>query len=334
MLMVPFVFAQKGEQTPPEPRTVPVIGETQAPVISPAEPIVPDGTQVWLRLADEVKVKHARVGDKVHFLLYTDLYYRQWLLAKSGTPVEASIEGVNQAKRLNRGSNISIGFQGITLLNQQVLPLTGVTKVKGGVGTGGQIASGIADSVGRCSDCPCALFVIPALPTAFVLGVVSKGENRNAKMNLSAPTFVDGDFQLDLQTLQKLEQPSGMTGRVIIVRGIYGWPYSRDLYCNGVPLAHLNSSRHLELDLNPGYYRFSIQPKNGFMQIFVNAGSEIRLLTDHENVYELNEFDIGTNTNKFARKRTAGQLVKESRPVDQADLYTTSCGPLREQNVP
>lgn len=341
--IVPFALAvtslwlpaQESEQAPTETKRTPApIAEMQRPVHVSATPILPRGTEVWLRLADEVKVKKVKVGDRVDFVLYRDLYYRNWLLARAGTAVEATVQQADKAKILNRGSNLVIVLQGLKLLNGQVLPLSGSATAQGGIGVGGQIAGGLLDTASRCSGWPCLLFDIPAVPTAAVLGVASKGENRNLKVDTSAPAFVDGDFKLDLTSLSTIEQSSTATGKVRIVRGVYGWPHARDLYCNGIALAHLNSKHKLEVDLKPGYYRFAIDPKKGAMEIFVNPASETNLLTDYEDVYELNEHDVSINTNKFMGKRNAGQLLKDAKPVEKSDWYGNQCQPLAEQIVP
>jgi hypothetical protein len=339
-LFVPSAAAQDAavsdsEETAPQPRNVPAtVVEMQAPMRVSATTTLPNKTEVWLRLADPVKVKEIKVGDQVNFVLYRDLYYRNWLLAKAGTAVEASVQQVDMAKRMKRGSKIVIVFHGLNLLNGQVVPLTGDTKVKGGAGTGGHIAGGLLEISSKCNALPCVLFDIPALPTALVLGLTTKGENRNAKVDTSAPAFVDGDVVLDLAAMEEKQPPADAPGKVMIVRGVFGGLYSRDLYCNGVPLTHLDSKHKLELELKPGYYRFSINPKKGAMEMFVSGGSEIKLMADYRDVYELNEQDNNINTDKVTKKRSAGELFRKAKPVEKGDLYGTECQPLAEEAVP
>jgi len=327
-LFASSAVAQKSEVTQPKPRKIPpTIVEMQAPVRVSAKPILPAFTEVWLRVAEEAKIKDVKVGDQVDFVLYRDLYYHEWLLAKAGTPVVASIQSVEEAKRLSRGSNIVIAFQGLKLLNDQVLPLMGETTVQGGVGTGGKIAGGMVDAAGRCSSFLCVFYDIPAIPTALVLGAASKGENLNIKVNTSAPAMVRRDVQIDLSLLPAPESPAGATGKVIILRGIWSSASSRDLFCNGIPLAHLPSKRYLALDLKPGYYRFAIEPKRGAMEVFVNAGTVTKLLTDQRHVYELNDRDTSHNT-MWNGRRDAAQLLMESKPVEEHDLIWNTVSAL------
>lgn len=336
LVLIPHAFPQDYAQIPeapkpPEQRTPPaVVPEMQEPLTAPAKPILPAGTPVWLRLKSEVQVKKVKVGETVDFVLYHDLYYRDWLLAKAGTPVEATIEKVQKAKTVNRGSKLEIVFRGLQLLNGQVVSLNGETHAEGGIGVGGQIAGGLMSTVGECTGWPCLLFDVPAIPTAIVLGLASKGENKNIKVNSGAPAYIDTDTELDLGGLARPPNPNA-TGSVAIVRGVFGSAMGRDLYCNGIPLAHLDANHKLELELKPGFYRFSILPKKGYLQLFISADADVRLITDYEHVFEVNEHEENVNTQRVFGKRTEGDLFVKAKPVEKTDLYTTDCSPLAEQ---
>ena len=321
-------LAQDVEDQPLEPQSeIPqAITEMQKPVYVPATPTLVGGTPVWLRLADEVKVKKAHIGDQVDFVLYRDLYYRNWLLAKAGTPVAAHIDTIKKAKVLNRGSKIVIVFDGLKLLNGQMLPLTGESTAEGGAGLGGQVAGGLYDVASKCEGWPCLLFDIPALPTALVLGVATKGETRDVKLNASAPAFVDRDFVIDVTTLSQLEQPSDATGKVTVV-GFDLWPITTFLYCNGIPLAHLRSKHKIDLELKPGYYRFASLAKHPALEIFVNPNSQTNLLAEVSEVRVLNDHD------RFGHK-TGEQLLTKAKALDGKDVFEAHCGALAEETKP
>jgi hypothetical protein len=328
---------QEVEDQPPEPQIPAPIAEMQKPVYVPATPTLVGGTPVWLRLADEVKVKKAHVGERVAFVLYRDLYYRNWLLAKAGTPVDAHIDTINKAKVLNRGSKVVILFEGLKLLNGQMLPLTGESTAEGGTGFGGQVAGGLLDVAGHCNGWPCLLFDIPALPTALVLGVATKGETRDVKVNASAPAFVDGDFVIDVSALSQLGQPSDATGKVTVVAFDLGL-ITTFLYCNGTPLAHLRSKHKMELELKPGYYRFATRAKRPALEVFVNPNSQTNLLAGVTEVRVLNEHDQMTGDWPFfvptTHIKNGEQLLKKSKPLNRKEVFETHCDPLLEETKP
>ena len=56
----------------------------QEPVHVPATSTLLDGTEITLRLVAGVKIKDVKVGDKLPFVLYHDLHYRDVILAKAG----------------------------------------------------------------------------------------------------------------------------------------------------------------------------------------------------------------------------------------------------------
>ena len=338
-MLIGGALAQDVEDQPPEsqPSIPPIITEMQKPVSVPAKPTVVAGTAVWLRLADEVKVKKAHFGDRVDFVLYRDLYYRNWLLAKAGTPVEAHIDTVDKAKVLNRGSKIVIVFEGLKLLNGQMLPLTGESTAKGGAGTGGQVAGGLYDAAQQCNGFPCVLFEVPALTTALVLGVATKGETRDVKVNTSAPAYVDRDFVIDVAALSQLEQPSDATGKITVVAFDLGL-ITTFLYCNGTPLAHLKSKHKMELELKPGYYRFATRAKRPGFEVFVNLNSQANLVAGVTEVKVLNEHDQMPGDWPFfiptTHIKTGEQLLTKSKPLDKKDVFETRCNPLAEETKP
>jgi hypothetical protein len=346
----------------PEPRAVPpVITSMQAPIKVHTSHVLADGTPVALRLVTGIKAKEAKVGDVADFVLDHDLQDREILLAKEGTPVQAVVVEASRAKWLSRGSKLGIDIQGLRLLNGQTLPLRGTPTYRGSIGPAAQIGGGLAveaakPSSGKSSPLVpgigpglcvlCELVIVPA--TAVTLA--APGTNKNVEANAIATAFVDGDMPLNTESFRALQPASGsQAAKVRIVRGRYGAWYGRDLYCNGVPLAHFAAQRKLELELQPGWYRFAVNPKKEPVELFLQAGSDTRLITDYERVYVVNDLgkngklsdsksvfapDRSTNTkslNPFAKQKSEQQYLEDAKPIDTADRYPTECHPLAEE---
>ncbi len=336
-LFLGVAVAQEEGTTPPAPRKAPpVLAAMQAPVAVSPKAMLLDGTPILFRLAVPVKVKEAIAGQSLQFVLSHDLYYRDVLLARAGTPVEAHVVDAQKAKHANRGSKLAIDIRTLALLNGQTIELNGYTEYKGGSGGSAQVAGTLFTEFNSSSPCPiCEVAFAPAALVVFLSG---RGENKDLPANMSAPAFVAGDWDLDLASFRRF-QPSDAahTGKVRIVRGHYGSAYGRDLYCNGVPLAHLNAGRKLELDLKPGYYRFLIDTKKPWVELYVPAGGEANLLADYHTLAPLREDETNRNTfgvTMFGHKDNAGELLQKAKPPDAADLYANACEPLPEQPSP
>jgi len=324
-----FCHIQAHGQQRKVPPTVPAL---QEPIHVPRAATLLDGTQITLRLAVPVKVKEVKVGDQAAFVLYHDLYYRDVLLAKAGEPVHATVVEADKARWTSRGSKLAIEMSGLKLLNGQTLPLRGYSSLAGGIGNAPHIAEGVIKT-GSDVVCPmCGDLFAPAALAFFL----APGSNADVKEETSSSAYVDGKFAIDLASFGSFQRKdvSGK-GTVQVIRGHYGWPYKRDLYCNGVPLAHLNADHRIDLLLDPGYYRFSINPKKAPIQIYVASGTTTSLIATHDEISEMNEKDVNLNTRDvfakpFAKARSSSDLLKHAKAVDQEDVYSTSCTPLAE----
>ena len=322
----------QGEPQPVQLKAPPVVPALQKPAHVPAAATLLDGTEINLRLVSQVKIKEVKVGDKVPFVLYHDLYYRDILLAKAGEAVEAEILDAVKARWASRGSKLAIDITGLRLLNGQTLPLRGYSLHNGGVGNAPRVAD-TAITTGSDIVCPmCKDLFAPASLIFFL----APGSNQDVKENSSTPSYVDEDFALDLPSFRPFQpKETSEKGTVRVVRGHYGWPYKRDLYCNGIPLVHLNADRRFELTLDPGYYRFAINPKRTPVQVYVASGTNTNLIATYDEISQMGEKDVTVNSRDvvvkpFGKPESVGDLLRHAKVVDQADIYTASCSPLSE----
>jgi hypothetical protein len=311
-----------------------------------------DGTPIQLRLTSPIRSKRAQVGDVAKFVLNHDLWSGDLLVAKQGTPVEALVVEASKAKWGSRGSNLRIQIKGLEMLNSQKLTLRGTPKYRGGVGPAEQITGGFvkeAAGVGTSGSNFCPLCEIVLVPAALV-SLAAPGANKTVKKDTLALAWVDGSVALDASSFYPHQPAPGAGSQVIIVRGQYGWPYGRDLYCNGVPMAHLDSGRGLALDLQPGWYRFAINPDKGWVEVYAGAGSQKKLIADYEHVYVLGEPDVSAkqespasddplshrslNTRTFwAGRKTEEKYFQSGKPVEAKERYLNECKPLEVELV-
>jgi hypothetical protein len=307
-----------------------------------------DGTAISLRLVKGIKAKEAHPGDVAEFVLDHDLWVGELLVARAGTPAQALVVEARKAKWASRGSKLAITISSLTMLDGHVLPLRGVPSYHGGVGPAAQIGGYVVEDSLNCPVCE-----IVFVPAALAM-LIAPGTNRNVKAETIATAWVDGGVTLDVKALGPLQpNPASETAKIRIVRGAYGGYYSRDLYCNGVPLAHLNRGRKLELDLRPGYYRFAINPNKEVFETYLGPGSDTRLITDYDRVYLINDPEStgklgglpkaiapsrSTNTtslslNPFSsQQKSELEYLQSAKPVDALDRYPAECQPLPEES--
>ncbi len=302
-----------------------------------------------------------KVGDVAEFVLEHDLQYRETLLAKEGTPVQAVVVEASKAKWFSRGSKLGIDIQGLRLLNGQTLPLRGTPEYHGGIGPAAQIGGGLVAEAAKPSSGKgsvltpglgpglCVVCEMVLVPVAAAT-LVAPGTNQDVRANTLATAYVDGNMPLNIESFSSFQPHSGgLVAKLRIVRGRYGAWYGRDLYCNGVPLAHSPAQRKLELELQPGWYRFAINPKKEPLELYLQPGSDTRLITDYERVYVVNDLgptgklrdskskftpDRSTNTlslNPFSKQKSEQEYLEHARTLDPADLYPTECHPLSEE---
>ncbi len=216
-------------RTPPPP-----ISAMQQPVRISARPILAEGTTIGLLLTREVKVKEVKPGDTVDFVLAADLWFRDTLLARRGTPVQVSVQTAEKAMWLSRGSKLALTIQSLKLLDGSLVDLSGGADYKGGINP---ISKAAFSGGGKGSG------IVTAGAVAIgVFGLISPGTNRNVPAGSSATAWVAKDVLLNLdsfRSLQPARDPLATTAKVQVVRGIWDRLKSRDVYCNGMPLAHL-----------------------------------------------------------------------------------------------
>jgi len=83
----------------------------------PGRLIIPDGTAVTLRLAENVSSAHARVGDSLDFVVVRDVNLEGFTVIPAGTRARGSITGVKGKRFLGIGGNVALKLDSVELAN-------------------------------------------------------------------------------------------------------------------------------------------------------------------------------------------------------------------------
>jgi len=350
VLLLSFsVVAQDESSDQIEPPRVPppVVRSMQVPIKLTRHSVVREGTIVPVRVVSPIKAKEAQVGDNVDLVLDHDLWVGDLLVAKQGSPVQATLVEAAHAKWGSRGSKLAIEISDLHMLNGQLLPLRATMEARGSIGPTAAISGGVvADTFLKCPLC--AVVFAPAALVPLV-STAAPGTNKNIKANTLATAFVDRDIVINIPEFRKLQaKDPEAPASLAVVRGSYGSWSDRNLYCNGIPMAHMPSHRRLELKVQPGWYRFAIDPKQPTLEIFLGPASETNLITDYQRVYIVNEFgsdaklaprgrfepDRSVNTQSiFGGKKNEDEYLRSAKPIDEKEVFTRECPPLAVQTA-
>lgn len=307
------------------PATQPALA---TPVRLPARNTLPDGFPVRLRLTRTLEPKGVKPGEEVPFVLGSDLYFRDLLLAKKGDEAKAVIQSANGSRPFSRGSQLTIQVQSIKLLNDQELPLRGNPQVRGGMNESVVPLQAVEGIFGAA--------VFPPAGIVSLLLFAAPGNNKSIPANTLTTGFVDGDAPIDAGSLLQKQPapPTIKTAWVRIVRGIRGNHLNADLFCNGTPMARLATKHYFDLNLPAGWYRFSIKPGHPNVLIYAVPGRTYLLLSDLSSIHEADPDETSLNTIGLGRDRdrNLAGLITDSKAVDLSDLYAPgTCTPLEEE---
>ena len=98
---------------------------------TPARLIIPDGTPVVLRLAENVSSAHARVGDELDFVVVRDVNLGGFVVIPAGTVARGSITQVKRKRFLGIGGNVRLQLDSVKLANGDSVNLQASLDVKG-----------------------------------------------------------------------------------------------------------------------------------------------------------------------------------------------------------
>jgi len=293
-------------------------------------PQLTEGLPIKLRLTRTINPRDVKRGDQVPFVLSMDLYYRDVLLAKEGTEVIGFVQEAEGSGMFGKGSRLTLVIKMLSMLNGEELPLQGSAGARGS--SDPQSDRYGWDAIGASAYNP---------PMGIALAVfwwAMPGQNLNLPEDTLVVASIARNTKLDLATLSPFqpEKTTDAKATIKVVRGWIGAVRGADFYCNGIPIAHLPYKRLLQLELEPGWYRFSIKPKKPPVELFVVAGQTYNLAADFQSVAAIPLSETNENTTNFrlfGKKRDFAELMRDASPISAQDLYGNSCSPLAEELI-
>jgi len=97
----------------------------------PARLTIPDGTPIELRLAESISSAHARIGDRLDFVVVRDVSVGGLTVIPSGSMACGSVTGVKGRRLLGIGGNVALKLDSVELANGDRVGLRAHMEVKG-----------------------------------------------------------------------------------------------------------------------------------------------------------------------------------------------------------
>lgn len=179
--------------TAPAPSSVPVQRQTAAGP-SPAliegckQPCLEDGTPIKLRLAQTVSSANAHLNDQVQFEVLEDIKISDVLVINKGGIAWGTVTEAQPKRRMARGGKLDIAMDSVRLVDGEKAALRATAGGQGGGHVGAMTAGIVATG----------LLFFPAAPFFLFM----HGKDITIPKGTEVPTFVNGNFQLDLARFQ------------------------------------------------------------------------------------------------------------------------------------
>jgi LssY C-terminus len=167
----------------------------------PVRLTVPDGTLVKLRLAQSVSSAHARVGDRLDFVVVHDVSVAGFTLIPAGTVARGSITEVRRKRLLGIGGNIALKLDSVELANGDQVGLAGSKEVKGGSRTKLMLAAMIVTS----------LVFLPATPVFLLI----RGHDSTVVKSTEITAQIDGATSILSAGLVHSQENSSQLGEMM-----------------------------------------------------------------------------------------------------------------------
>ena len=161
----------------------------QTPASGCRAPCLQDGTPVRLRISRTVSSADAHVGDSVAFEVLDDVRVSDVIIIARGAVALGKVTEAQHKRRMGRGGKLEINLDSVRLADGEKVALRATKESEGG-GHAGVMTAGIVGA---------GLIFLPAAPFFLLM----HGKDISIPQGTEVPTFVDGDFQLDLSKFQQ-----------------------------------------------------------------------------------------------------------------------------------
>ena len=191
VLLCAFLIFQSNTTSAPQQGTIPT---QQLPTAACKQPCLEDGTPVRLRMSQTVSSADAHLNDRVEFEVLEDIKVADVIVIAKGGIAWATVTEAQPKRRMARGGKLEIVMDSVRLTDGEKAALRATKEGKGG-GHTGAMTIGIVAS---------ALLFFPAAPFFLFM----HGKDITFPKGTEVPTFVDGNFTLDLSKFQPTAAPA------------------------------------------------------------------------------------------------------------------------------
>jgi PEGA domain-containing protein len=163
----------------------------QQPVTVPASTrsVLEDGTPVRLRISQTVSSADAHLNDRVEFEVVEEVKVADTIVVPKGGIAWGTVTEAQPKRRMGRGGKLEIVMDSVRLIDGEKAALRATKEAKGGGHVGAMTAGIVATG----------LLFWPAAP--FFLFI--HGKDITIPKGTEVPTFVEGNFPLDLAKFQQ-----------------------------------------------------------------------------------------------------------------------------------
>jgi len=152
------------------------------------QPCLEDGTPVRLRFAQTVSSADAHVNDRVEFEVLEDVRVSDVLVINKGGIAWGTVTEAEHKRRMARGGKLEIVMDSVRLVDGEKAALRATKEAQGGGHVGAMTAGIVATG----------LIFFPAAPFFLFM----HGKDIIIPKGTEVPTFVNGNFELDLSKFQ------------------------------------------------------------------------------------------------------------------------------------
>ena len=169
----------------------------QLPSAPCKQPCLEDGTPVKLRFSQTVSSADAHLNDRVEFEVLEDIKIADVLIIPKSGIAWGTVTEAQPKRRMARGGKLEIVLDSVRLVDGERAALRATKEAKGGGHTGAMTAGIVVTG----------LLLWPAAPFFLFM----HGKDISIPKGTEVPTFVNGNFSLDLSKFQQSATPPAPT---------------------------------------------------------------------------------------------------------------------------
>lgn len=175
----------------------------QQPTTTPASTrsVLEDGTPIRLRISQTVSSADAHLNDRVEFEVVEEVKVADTIVVPKGGIAWGTVTEAQPKRRMGRGGKLEIVMDSVRLIDGEKAALRATKEAKGGGHVGAMTAGIVATG----------LLFWPAAPFFLFM----HGKDITIPKGTEVPTFVEGNFSLDLAKFQR----ALVGGQVLSVSG-------------------------------------------------------------------------------------------------------------------